>query len=344
MFNGDVGLCLQRTHSLHSPLRSRSSAPSAKLLSIGTPAAPGDEPQRIKVPEKTLRLLNAAMCVFHAVLFAVTLYMSNIALRVPVYRTELQVTYYNETSGEFEEEMSGEFEEDSSGSTETGRVWKATPVYVERGHIYPTLLTAAFFGITSAFHFLSGVLPWTSEFYIDELEQCRTPLRWIEYSLSAPLMIVLVAYSLGMRSSDLLVAVAFLTCVTMPFGYWTEAAARPLTADRWEEPSRWRRLRPWLIGHVPQVAAWYLLLSRFYDSGLDMERIPWFVEFIIWSELVLFSSFGLAALFSQWHSPSWFYIGEIFFQLLSLVSKGMLGGILIANVLMLSSFDEIYNP
>lgn len=45
---------------------------------------------------------------------------------------------------------------------------------------------------------------------------------------------------------------------------------------------------------------------------------------------------------SQWYAPKYFYRGEVAFQVLSLVSKGLLGLVLITNVLMLSSFDDLY--
>jgi hypothetical protein len=67
------------------------------------------------------------------------------------------------------------------------------------------------------------------------------------------------------------------------------------------------------------------------------------VHAILWAELVLFFSFGLASLWSQIQPPKRFYQGELMFQVLSLVSKGLLGSLLIANVLMLSRFDDLYN-
>jgi hypothetical protein len=124
----------------------------------------------------------------------------------------------------------------------------------------------------------------------------------------------------------------------MPFGYWTERIARPASPDAWARPLR-VRLAPWALGHVPQAVAWAAVLVQYYDGDIDP---PAFVDAILWGELVLFSSFAGASLLSQLAPPRLFYRGEIAFQVLSLVSKGLLGGLLLTNVLMLSTFDEIY--
>ena len=93
---------------------------------------------------------------------------------------------------------------------------------------------------------------------------------------------------------------------------------------------------------MPQVKAWLILILQFYDNGWNIDRVPDFVHAILWGELLLFFSFGAASFLSQIRSPSEFYKGEILFQVLSLVSKGLLGSLLISNVLMLQRFDEIY--
>ena len=69
--------------------------------------------------------------------------------------------------------------------------------------------------------------------------------------------------------------------------------------------------------------------------------IPSFVYVILWVELVLFFSFGFVALAQLLLPPKHFWRGELAFQVLSLVSKGLLGILLISNVLVLSSFDDM---
>ena len=260
------------------------------------------------------------MFLFHSVLAATTLSVGNVSLTVPVYKTRLDFRYVNVTNA-------------------TTLPWELVPLYEEGGSLPFTALTAVFFLLSALFHLLNVTL--LRSFYFDQLERCYTPTRWIEYSLSAPVMILLISYALGIRGRDVLFANVVLVAITMTFGYWVEVVARPRSANAWRT-SLAHRLYPWVLGHVPQVAAWVLIIVTFYD-GMDLtDRAPWWVHLILWAELVLFFSFGGASLLSQAFAPKYFYRGEIAFQVLSLVSKGILGMVLLANVLMLSRFDDLY--
>jgi len=139
----------------------------------------------------------------------------------------------------------------------------------------------------------------------------------------------------------MIIAIAVLIAITMPFGYWVEVGARPRSPDCWNKPLC-DRLMPWFLGHIPQVAVWLIIIMQFYDGTETSERTPTFVHAILWGELVLFSSFAAASLVSQIWPPKFFYRGELIFQVLSLVSKGLLGALMLAFVLMLSSFEEVY--
>ncbi len=270
------------------------------------------------VPKSTLTGWNAAMALFHAALAILTLAVGNSNLQAPVYKTALNFTFRNAT-------------DQTAG-------WDLVPVYQESFSLPLTWSVALFFVITAVCHLGNATL-WRA-YYLRELAECRTPSRWTEYFFSAGLMMFLIAYSLGVRERSLLLCVTVLVSVTMPFGYWTEVVARPASPDAWRDPLSYR-LFPWILGHVPQTVAWLVVLLQFYDVDY-LDLVPGFVHAILWGELVLFFSFGGAALWSQLGPPRLFYRGELLFQVLSLVSKGILGGILLVNVLMLSQFDDIY--
>ena len=273
------------------------------------------------------------MGIFHTALFVLTLSVANIDLSVPLYRTTLIFeVYLNGT-------WIGPPWENDERPTGTD-AFRLVPAFAEFGSLYLTATTASFFFISAFFHFLNL---WSFPYYIDRLEKCQTPLRWIEYFLSAPVMFVLVAYSMGTRSVETIAATAVLIAITMPFGYWVELGAKPCSNGRgWVEGSVRKRLLPWALGHVPQATAWGILIGQLYGSGLD-EPVPWFVYCILWAELFLFWSFGFVTLGQQCVQPYKFYKGEIWFQVLSLVSKGVLGGLLLANVLMAARFEDIYD-
>lgn len=262
---------------------------------------------------------NAAMFLFHSGLLAVTLVLGNRDLGVPVYRTEILFTRINVTNS-------------------TTQPWELIPTYAEAGELPFTWFTASFFFLSAFFHLLNASV--LRSYYLSELSHCRSPTRYLEYTFSAAVMQVLIAYTLGVRERMLLIAAAVLIGITMPFGYWTEQLARPASPETWTKPFAYR-IFPWLVGHIPQVTAWAIIIVNFYDE--DDGMAPDFVHAILWSEFALFFSFGFVALYQQCMPPKHFYRGELMFQVLSLVSKGLLGGILISNVLMLSEFSDLYD-
>lgn len=282
---------------------------------------------RISVPAGQLTAWNGAMFLFHTILATVTLVVGNNDLTVPLFRTRLDFRFMNETA-------SGEM---SSGND---RPWELVPTYEEAGSLPFTWLVAIFFILSATFHLLNATA--LRSVYLSSLERCYSPTRWIEYTLSAPVMIVLISYTLGIRNQEVLLAQFVLVMVTMSFGYWVEVVSRPKNRDEWKG-SLLYRLYPWFIGHIPQIAAWFLIIATFYGGQDQVDRAPWFVHLILWMEFVLFFSFGAASVLSQWYAPRFFYRGEILFQVLSLVSKGLLGLILLTNVLMLSRFDDLYD-
>ena len=293
---------------------------ASSALEIAHPTATAVAVAGQTLPRACLTVFNLLMFAFHAALATITLVFSNRALSVPLYKTVLDFRFVNETM--------------ESGA------WELIPSFERSGSLPLTALTAAFFILSALFHFLNATL--LRAYYLSELAQCRTPTRWVEYFFSAPVMIVLIAYMLGVRDRVSILAVAVLVATTMPFGYWVEQIARPASPDAWTTPLR-ARLFPWAIGHIPQTAAWLIILLQFYDGTADPGDVtPAFVHAILWGQFVLFFSFGFASLLSQLQPPRLFYRGELLFQALSLGSKGLLGGLLIANVLVLSTFEELY--
>ena len=155
-------------------------------------------------------------------------------------------------------------------------------------------------------------------------------------------MFSLIAYLMGVRDRAVLFSTGALIATTMPFGMWVEMIARPLSPCEWTSPL-YMRLLPWFLGHVPQTAAWIVVILQLYDGAMDSSHVPWFVYVILCSQLALFYSFGLATVVSQSMPPHRFYRGELLFQFLSLASKGFLGGLLIANVIMESKYQDAFD-
>ena len=314
------------TNSLgfHKGPSASKSAVAPAAVRVDIKSAPRRETTRADIPEARLIKWNLGMSAFHLTLAITTLIVGNVDLVVDWYKVVLDF-------------VPGEI---PSGANTTAS-WTLVPRLVKVGGLPFTVLTSLFFFLSFAAHFSNATL--LRRFYLAELRACRTPTRWIEYFFSASLMQLLIAYTLGLRERANLLAAAVLVGVTMPFGYWTEQISRPADdADEWTKPFSYRIL-PWVVGHVPQVASWFLVLWQFFDTAGAVDRAPWFVTVILWGELALFFSFGFVQLGTACMPPSRFWQGELAFQVLSLTSKALLGGLLIAFVVMSSNFDDIYD-
>lgn len=276
------------------------------------------KPFTVPTSRRLLTILNLMMALFHSSLAFVTLYFGNLDLEGSLWKSEMNFTRYDNATPP----------------------WDLIPTFVQlETGLNLTIFTAVFFMISAFFH-LGNVVVWR-QFYFSELENCRCPTRFIEYFFSAAVMMLLLGFNAGVRDVMLLIALASLIAITMPFGYWTEVIARPESLDAWST-SFASRIYPYVIGHFPQLVAWGIVVASFYDET-DLSRVPDFVHIIIWGELVIFFSFGIVQLVQQLSRPRFYVNGEIAYQILSLTSKGILGGVLLSNVLILSNYNEVFD-
>lgn len=274
----------------------------------------------VPFPARTLRMWNTAMFLFHTAFATLTLSYGKLDLSVPVFKTDLTFV--------------------QRANASEGPAFELLPAYSPAGGLLLTWVTAIFFMLSALAHGGNAFL-WRS-FYEYELARCRVTTRWIEYFFSASVMILVIAYNAGIREYTLLFAIAMLIASTMPFGYITELLAEPASNDAWIRPVS-HRVVAHAIGYIPQLSAWMIVLFNFYDETYTGEqKPPDFVYLIIWLQLVLFFSFGGVQIVQVFRPPRDFYKGEIAYQWLSLISKGLLGSLLLANVLVLSSFEEIF--
>jgi len=267
------------------------------------------------------------MSVFHTVLMIVTLVAGNLDLRVPVYGSSVALKVDGNNS----------------------RSWALTPDTDNRaGWFYLTYLVALFFFL-SAFAHLGNAFLWRPH-YEYALERAYAPFRWIEYSGSASVMVLILAYTSGTILNPVLVSLFALTFITMTFGHLHEVICRPASLDEWVSSSKLWRLQGHLMGYVPQCFAWGLIIAQFMEAGGasttdangEKRQMPTFVYAIVFGEMLIFWGFGVVQLIVSLRPPSKYYEGEIAYMWLSLFSKGFLGLIVLSNVLMLGSFTEIY--
>ena len=268
--------------------------------------------------KRRLRVFNGIMCLFHSSLATVTLIVGNTNLRLTTFDLSLKLNM--------------------NASVKSFLV--PDPAVNEYGYIYVTWAVSIFFMLSAIFHLGNAVVwyPW----YISELEALRSPFRWIEYFFSASTMVLILAYLSGTIVYVQLFLIVSLISATMLFGHLTEVInTKKEGADEWKLPLI-PRLSPHFMGYVPQNSAWIAIMYTYYGgfTGFDSDfNRPDFVDIIVWVQMGLFFSFGFVQLVVLLRKPSKYIQGEFAYQTLSLVAKGSLGGMLLANLLFFGSYE-----
>ena len=148
--------------------------------------------------------------------------------------------------------------------------------------------TAAFIMLSALFHFVIAS-PGGFGFYSKELRRGRNRIRWVEYSLSASLMIVLIALITGITDIAALIAIAFVNASMILFGWIMEMVNKP-AGDRW-----WT---PFWFGCIAGIGPWAAIVASLaINAGVEgAAQPPTFVYGIIASIFVFFNCFAV----NQW--------------------------------------------
>ena len=268
---------------------------------------------------------NAGIAIFHAAFVVLTAFTADLDMRLPLFRPAF-----------------------SRPDSNVQDVAWVSAGYLEPDvhELYVAWTALSFSALSAVFHFLNAFV-WR-QWYLEGIGDARCPSRWIEYSLSAPLQGVCIAYLTGNTTTEIIVAIFGLISTTMFFGHLTEVVSRPDGESHWTRPAL-ERLTPHLLGYVPFVVAIAIILQVFvrlssfsyYDEQTDETlSMPPFVYAIVASQLVLFSSFTVVQLVVTLRPPRDYVWGEVAYMVLSLVSKGVLSLLLLANVIAIDAFSS----
>jgi hypothetical protein len=181
---------------------------------------------------------------------------------------------------------------------------------------------AAFSLLSAAFHLLVAS-PWGFPRYLRELAARRNRFRWVEYSLSASLMIVLIAGIAGITDVAALIGLFAVNASMILFGWLMESTSRPGADVNWT---------PFVFGSIVGAVPWIAI--GIYLSGAA-SGMPTFVYGIFVSIFLFFNCFAV----NQWlqyraHGAWHDYLhGELVYIVLSLIAKTLLAWQIFANVL-----------
>jgi hypothetical protein len=175
---------------------------------------------------------------------------------------------------------------------------------------------AAFLFLAAIDHALVAA-PRLHRWYERNLERGINPARWWEYSLSASLMIVLIAMLTGIADVAALVGLFAANAAMILFG---------LTMERTNPPGAEVDWRPFLYGCVIGAAPWVAIGIQIGFSQAETGEVPTFVYGIFFSLFVLFFSFALNMALQYGKVGPWrdYLFGERGYLVLSLVAKSAL--------------------
>jgi hypothetical protein len=198
--------------------------------------------------------------------------------------------------------------------------------------------TASFLFLSAFFHFLIAS-PWGFPRYIDELSKGRNRFRWVEYTLSSTLMIVLISLVLGISDIAALIGVGIANVSMILFGWLMEMVNNGLMHGKDGRPARGQGAwwTPFGFGCVAGVGPWlaaavYLFVNVAVKDGPGP---PGFVYGIIVSLFVFFNCFAINQWLQYRQVGRWrdYLTGERTYLVLSLVAKSLLAWQVFANVL-----------
>jgi hypothetical protein len=151
----------------------------------------------------------------------------------------------------------------------------------------------------------------------------RNDARWVEYSVSASLMVVLIAGFAGVWDLGAILGIAGVNAAMIGFG---------AVQERYDRPGREASLLPFWLGTIAGIVPW-VIIGVFLLQ--DAAAVPVFVFILYAVELLFFWSFGMNQWLQYRRIGRWssYLHGERVYIWLSLGAKSALAWLIFGNVL-----------
>ena len=175
---------------------------------------------------------------------------------------------------------------------------------------------AAFFLLSAFFHFLVAS-PWFFGRYRAGLAAGHNYFRWVEYSISSSIMMVLIAQLTGIADVVALLAIFGVNASMILFGWLQEKYQQPGDGG-WV---------PFIFGCIAGIVPWLgVLIYTLAPGSTSSAEPPAFVYGIIISLFLFFNVFALNQWLQYKQVGRWkdYLVGERAYITLSLVAKSLL--------------------
>ena len=187
------------------------------------------------------------------------------------------------------------------------------------------LTVAIFLGLSAIAHFIVASPQFFGR-YSAGLAQQRNYFRWVEYSISSSVMIVLIAQVTGVSDVTSLISIFGVNAAMILFGWLQE---------KYETPGNGGWL-PFIFGCIAGIVPWVALMFYVFSIGGPSDSsAPGFVYGIVLSIFIFFNSFALVQWLQYKKVGKWsdYLRGERTYITLSLVAKSLLAWQIFANTL-----------
>lgn len=175
-------------------------------------------------------------------------------------------------------------------------------------------MIASFFAITAGFHLLYALNP--SNIYLNAVKNGNNYLRWLEYSMSATVMIVIIAALSGVKDIKAVFLLATSAVGMIATGQWFETASGN---------ARWI---PIIAGFVLLAGIFLVINSAFQDRVRDARaagfEVPSWIGAIVLVMFMFYASFGFVPIINMFFGGMYRRY-EYAYLTLSLASKATLG-------------------
>ena len=184
------------------------------------------------------------------------------------------------------------------------------------------------FLLLAALDHILMVVPGINDWYNANLRRGANYARWWEYSVSASIMIVLIAMVTGVSDIGAVVAIFGVNAAMILFGLVMERS------NPNKERADWT---PFLFGCLAGAVPWVIIAYQVVgaEDRATGSGVPTFVYGIIISLFVLFNSFAINMVLQYMQIGRWrdYIFGEKVYIVLSLTAKTALAWQVFANTL-----------
>lgn len=187
------------------------------------------------------------------------------------------------------------------------------------------IIVAVFLALSAFFHFLV-ISPAFNARYVGSLLANRNYFRWVEYSISSSVMIVVIAQICGITDIGALLALAGVNTSMILFGWLQE---------KYEQPGS-HGWHPFIFGCIAGIFPWIVIAIYVGAPGNPSDAsAPGFVYGIVASLFLFFNSFAVVQWLQYKQVGRWkdYLVGERSYIVLSLAAKSALAWQIFAGTL-----------